>query len=223
MKWLLAILLTILAVVAGWAPSGVQAASLRVPAMLYPGGAHISYQSVLSNEQMDCMWGFFCEGNVPLFHFATQDQLHRVDGWGQFAGLRRHGRMVIGFELFVSRYAPASDAEGVSWSARAFADLRAAIYAHGYITLRHLPRLVPAADSGGYLAELEPSSDYDLVVMGCWTGSLEVEGIVMYDHHSPWAQHTALTDLTLQVKAAMDGSLDLHRGASHPEATVESR
>jgi hypothetical protein len=203
MKSSAVLLLAAFGVAAALTSQDVQAAPLRIPAAIYPPSAHIAYRPALTNQDMDCVWGFFCEGNVPLFHFATQDQLHRVDGWAQFAGWRHQGKMLMAFALFASHYAPASDTGGVPWSARAFADLRVAIRAHGYAPLRHLPRLMPATDRGGSLAELESSGGSDLVVMACWTGSLEVEAIAMYDHHSLWAQRTALTDLTLQVQAAL--------------------
>jgi hypothetical protein len=114
--------------------------------------------------------------------------------------------MIMAFALFASHYKPTTDVEGVSWSARAVADLRAALRAHGYAPLRQLPRLAPATDSGRSLAELKPSGVSGLLVMACWTGSLEVEAIAMYDPHSSWAQHTVMTDLTLQVQTVIDSS-----------------
>jgi hypothetical protein len=84
-------------------PHGVQAAPLYIPATVYPPGTHIAYRPVLTNAEMDCLWGFFCEGNVPLFHFQTQDQLHRVDGWAQFAGVQRRGRTSMAFEFYDHR------------------------------------------------------------------------------------------------------------------------
>ncbi len=57
-----------------------------VPPGIYPPGTHVVHEPAISNQEMDCMWGFFCEGgHIPLFHFALQGQLHRVSGWGWFA------------------------------------------------------------------------------------------------------------------------------------------
>jgi len=156
-------------------PQGVQAAPLRIPAASYPSGAHIASRPVLSNQQMDCLWGFFCEGNVPLFHFQTQDQLHRVDGWAQFAGVQRRGRTSMAFELFVSRYDQVPDETGTPWSERAFLDLQATIRAHGYLLDRRDADLLSAARTGGTLVAVQHVGKQDLVVMASWSGTREIE------------------------------------------------
>jgi hypothetical protein len=177
------------------------AAVTRLPTTLYPAGASISYRT-LSNHQMDCLWGFFCEGNVPLFHFYTQDQLHRVGGWAQFAGLRRHGRVVMSFELFSSRYRAGGDLDGTPFSKEAFEDLTNAIHAHGYVRLGQQPHLLPASVTGGSVAEIERLGPTELVVMASWSGTQEVESILLVDHGSASIRAAAYRYLTEQTVSA---------------------
>jgi hypothetical protein len=203
MKWQKTILLVLLAVLAHWIPGEVDAASLRLPAAVYPPGAHIGYRPVLTNEQMDCMWGFVCEGgHFPNFHFRTQDELGRLSGWGQFAGIQHEGRTTMAFELFVSRYNPVSDGTGMPWSEQMFIDLTMAIHAQGYHLDRHNADLLPAASEGRSLVAVQYLGKQDLVVMAAWSGTLEVEGIALYDHRSPAARQTAWGSLALQIHLA---------------------
>ena len=179
------------------------AANLRLPATLYPRGAHITYRPSLSNDAMDCLWGFFCEGNVPLFHVQTQDQLHRADGWGQFAGLRRHGQMVMAFELFASHYAPGADQQGMAWSAAAFDDFLQVSLLQGYTPAPHISQLLPRGVGGASGALLQSSGKDDLLVMACWRGSAEVEAIATFPQRSQTLRAVAVRDLSQQVAAAL--------------------
>ena len=200
-KSLAVLLLVAFCIAAALTPQGVRAAPLGIPAAVYPAGAHISYRPVLTNAEMDCLWGFFCEGNLPLFHFATQDQLHRVGGWGQFAGVQHRGRMTTAFELFVSRYDPVPDDTGIPWGERAFLDLKAAIRAQGYYLVPHGTDLLPAAPATGALLAVQHLGKQDLVVMASWSGTLEIEGIALYDHR-PAARQSAWASLARQIHLA---------------------
>jgi hypothetical protein len=202
MKWQKAILFTLLAVGAGWVPHTAQAASLRIPSHVYPPGAHIGYRPVLTNGEVDCMWGFLCEGNLPNFHVSTQDALHRLRGWGQFAGIQHRGRTTMAFALFISRYDPIPDEAGTPWSERAFLDLQTALHAQGYVRDGHDEALLPAARSGGALVAGQYLGRQDLVVMASWSGNVEIEGIALYDHRPPAARQTARTSLALQIHLA---------------------
>ena len=151
---------------------------------------------------MDCMWGFFCEGGLPNFHVRTQDELHRMDGWGQFAGIQQRGRTTMAFDLFVSRYDPVPDETGTLWSERAFLDLQAALHAQGYHLDRRGADLLPAAREGGTLVAVQHVGKQDLVVMASWSGTREIEGIAFYDHRPPAARQTAWASLALQIHLA---------------------
>jgi hypothetical protein len=179
-----------------------QAASPQIPARDYPAGASISFRPTLSNHQMDCLWGFFCEGGVPLFHLLSEDQLHRVGGWAQFAGLRQRGRIAVAFQLFASQYQAGTDADGTPFSQEAFDDLIRVVHAHGYSVMANQPHLVPAAANGGSIAEVQRWSSNELIVMACWSGTQDVEAIVAVDHGSESVRRNALRDLTLQVLRA---------------------
>jgi hypothetical protein len=179
------------------------AAGPRLPATLYPIGAHTTYRPSLSNEDMDCLWGFFCEGNVPLFHFQTQDQLHRTDGWGQFAGVQRHGQMVMAFELFASHYAPGVDREGIAWSTAGFHDFLYASRLQGYTLVPHISHLLPRGNAGTSVALLQRGGPDDLVVMASWMGSTEIEAIATFPHRSQTLRAIAVRSLAQQVAAAL--------------------
>jgi hypothetical protein len=203
MKWQKTILLVLLAVLAYLTPREVYAASPLLPAAVYPPGAHIGYRPALTNVQMDCMWGFVCEGgHIPNFHFSGQDALHRLSGWGQFAGIQHRGRTTMAFELFISRYDPIPDDSGTSWSERAFLDLRAALHAQGYVRDGRDETLLPSVQSSGTFVAGQSLGRQDLVVMAVWSGNLEIEGIGLYNHRPPAARQTARTSLALQIYLA---------------------
>jgi hypothetical protein len=202
MKTSRALLFLISAALAAISMGGVQAAAPRLPATLYPAGARISYNPSLSNHSMDCMWGFVCEGYVPLFHTVTQDGLQRKAGWDQLASIpQRRGPRIV-FWLFASRYAPASDDSAKPWSAWAFEDLHRQINAHGYARLGGSFHLLPPASLGASLAAREQTGGWDLVVMAAWSGDIEVESIVMYPHRSP-IRAAVVASLARQVRAAL--------------------
>jgi hypothetical protein len=180
-------------------PGPAHAAPARIPPSMYPTGAHITYQAAMSDETMDCMWGFFCEGGLPVFHFSTERDLHRAGGWGQFAGWHNNA---MTFELFVSHYENELNDQGSPWSAAAFADFAAALRANGYSPLRLASRIRPQATTGGVLTEIQYNGPRDLVVMARWFGSTEIEALAMFSHRSQAARHTALVDLAHQVHAA---------------------
>jgi hypothetical protein len=202
MKLSVIALLIFLSAVPGLAPHRAAAAALGVPAPAYPLGAEISYRPALSNAEMDCLWNFFCEGGVPLFHLASQDQLHRIAGWAQFAGVHRRGRMAMAFQLFVSRYSPVPDTTETAWSNDAFLDLARTIHAEHYRQESSARELLPAATEGGALVAVQRSGDQDLVIMAYWAGSLEIEGIASYKHVSQAAKQTAFASLALQIHLA---------------------
>jgi hypothetical protein len=188
----------------GLVPHSVQAAPLRIPATLYPTGAHIGYRPVLTNAEVDCMWGFTCEGGyIPNFHFRTQDLLHRLSGWGQFAGVQQHGRTTMAFELFAGRYDPASDETGTSWSERAVIDLQAALHVQGYRQVRRNADAILGGHVSSPLLAVQHLGKQDLVVMACRSGSLELEGIALYDHRLPAAKRIAWNSLALQIHRAV--------------------
>ena len=206
MKRLATLALLALGSLGSWMPNGAHATAAGLPARLYPPGAHVTYRPVLANAEMDCMWNSFCEGGIPLFHVATQEQLHRIGGWGQFAAVWHKGQVKTAFELFASSY----ESNGARhWSVQAFADFHAAVAAHGYSIARQQSLLLRVT-SGRCLQAVEPGSGSDdkgLTVMACWSGNSEVEAIAMYPHHSRPSARTALTDLARQVTAAMSTTI----------------
>ncbi len=204
MKLSVIALLILLGVVPALMPHHAAAAPLGVPAPAYPLGAEISYRPALTNAEMDCLWNFFCEGGVPLFHLTSQDQLRRVAGWAQFAGVHHRGRMAMAFQLFVSRYSAVPDTTGTTWSEVAFLDLTRSIHAQHYRQKSAARELLPAPQGGGALVAVQRSGDQDLVIMARWTGSLEIEGIASYDHGSRTARQTAFASLALQIHLASE-------------------
>ena len=198
----LTILIITASLVAMACPTQSHAANL--PAALYPAGTHVIYQPAITNQQMDCMWGFLCEGGyVPNFHFAIQGALHRLSGRGWFADWHHNA---IAFELFASSYDATPDQNGTLWSARAYGDLLDAIRAQGYTTLPHAPRLLSKTGDGESSVELQRAGNATLIVIACWTGSVEIEGIVAYTRTSRLSRHMALTYLTRQVRVALHPS-----------------
>ena len=185
-------------------PHGVEAESPRIPVTVYPAGAHIGYRPVLTNAEVDCMWGFTCEGGyLPNFHTNTQDALHRMGGWGQFAGIQRGGRTTMAFELFINRYDPVPNEIGTDWSELAFSDLKSALHVQGYHIDRREAGLVSVGHVGGALVAVQLLGKQDLVVMAVWSGTLEIEGIALYEHRSPAARQTAWDSLARQISRAL--------------------
>jgi hypothetical protein len=185
----------------------VQADPFRLPAAIYPPGAHLGFRPALTNAEMDCRWGFVCEGGyIPNFHLNTQDTLHRESGWDQSAGIQQRGRTTMAFELFVSRYDPVSEDVGITWSERAFLDLQAAVRAQGYLLHPRERHLLPEAHPGDKLVAVQYLGKQDLIVMAFWSGTLEIEGIALYDHRSPTAKQTAWTSLAVQFLRASQRS-----------------
>jgi hypothetical protein len=179
--------------VAAFACTSVEAARPAVPAALYPAGAHISFRAHVTNHQLDCLWSFFCDGRLALFHTQTQDQLGRTGGWAEFAGAHLDGGRMV-FALFASTYAP-------GWSKRAYEDLTVAIENQGYTPAAGLSTHLSIAD-GESMAELQPNGSFDLVVMAAWTGDHEIEGLVDFAHNAR-ARHDALRFLRRQMKVAL--------------------
>jgi hypothetical protein len=108
------------------------------------------------------------------------------------------------FNLFASRYATGDDPVlNVPWSARAYADLRAAAGARGYTALPGALDLLPAGGGRRCTGLRTADGPVDLAVMACWRGRGEVEAIVMYTHGSGRTQETALHDLARQVLTAL--------------------
>jgi hypothetical protein len=179
--------------VAAFTCTGAQAARPAVPAALYPAGAHISFRAHVSNHQLDCLWSFFCDGGIALFHTQTQDQLQRTGGWAEFGGATLDGGRML-FALFSSTYAP-------GWNEQAYEDLIVAIENQGYSPVPGLSTHLSVAD-GQSMAELQPNGSFDLVVMACWTGTQEVEGLADFAP-SARARHDALRYLRRQLQIAL--------------------
>jgi hypothetical protein len=194
-------LLPVLAGVLALVSSTVYASPLGVPAGLYPTGAHVTYRPALTNHAMDCMWGYVCEDGLSLFHVNTQDTLHRLGGWAQFAGIRHQDRTTMAFELFASRYDSEPNLSGTPWSELAFIDLQKAIDGQGYHLVPDGIHLLTTPTAGGALVALRRDGRQDLVVMAAWSGSTEIEGIALYEH-SPAAKQTAWTSLARQIERA---------------------
>jgi hypothetical protein len=155
---------------------------------------------------MDCAWGFACRHGQPLageprFHLTFQDALHRISGWGQLARSTVLGHEML-FALFVSRYDPGAP-DGLPWNVRAFMDFRVALMDQNYQDLDPVPRLAPAGVVANQsLQELRAPAD-DIRAMTCWTGTIEVEGLAVYQHGSKQALHIATRYLVRQLRAAI--------------------
>jgi hypothetical protein len=186
---------------AGTLTSTAGAATSPLPASLYPAGASITYRPSVSNHTMDCLWGFSCEGDVPLFHEETQAGLHRVRGWAQFAGVHHNGQLSTAFELFASRYRPGANDVDLPWAGAALADFQTALRAHRYTPVRNGPHLLTAGVSGAQV--VERSGQNDIVVMAVWNGRTEVEAIVAFYRASPSARRAAIGLLAQQVRRAL--------------------
>lgn len=179
--------------------AGTLAANAPIAASLYPAGAHISYRPDLSNLQMDCMWGFLCDGGVVLFHTTSESTLHRLSGWGEFASSGVDGPS---FELFASRYGSGTNFDGTPWAQAAFADLALASRTHGYRTV-HLSQIHHTSlDPTHVLTAQVPCGASNLLVMAWWDGTAEVEAIVAYNRKPAAERRIAVTDLVRQVDMA---------------------
>jgi hypothetical protein len=179
-------------------PAGAEASALS--ASLYPRGAVITYRPDVSNHTMDCLWGFLCEGDVSLYHSRLQDDLHRLGGWAQFAGLHRHSRLSMAFELFASRYAPDPTDQNVPWAGAALTDFGRALQAHSYTMMSSPPRLLGRDSIGAQTVE---RSGKDMVVMAAWSGHTEVEAIVAFYQASSTARRAAIGMPAQQVRRAL--------------------
>lgn len=176
-----------------------EAATPRIPTGMYPTRAHISYVASMSDKQMDCMWSFFCEGGIPIFHLTSEVDLHRQAGWAQFAGWHNNA---MTFELFVSRYEDSVNDQGISRSAAAFTDFSSALRMQGYRPYHRLIRIHSVQPIGSSLAEIQYNGPKDIVVVAEWFGVSEIEALTMFTHGSQSARQIALRDLALQVHAA---------------------
>jgi hypothetical protein len=197
-------------------PTATRAQAPQTPAVtlisrsLYPAHSHIVVMSAATNLQVDCAWGFVCEAGKPdmqqpRFHLSTEDALHRLSGWGQLAQGTLFGKPVY-FSVFVSHY-DAGDPDGLPWNVRAFMDFREALMLQGYQDLDPVPRLAPrGALANQGLQQLHARSG-DVRAMTCWTGTIEAEGIAMYQHGSKPARQSATTYLTRQLRAAIQMAL----------------
>ncbi len=149
------------------------------------------------------MWGFVCEGaGLPNFHFTTQDHLHRLRGWGQFAGIQHHGRTTMAFQVFVSQYDAIVDETGIPRAHQAYLDFKLAIGAQGYRLDRHASHRLPAVSNRDTLVAVQYLGQQDLVVMAARSGNWEVEGIALYTHQSPTSRATAWASLVRQIEDA---------------------
>lgn len=110
------------------------------------------------------------------------------------------------FAVYASRYSDDGSA-GVPWNVLAFADFRGALMSQWYSELNHVPRLLPRGVVGNTSAQLSQSSSGDVLAMSCWTGSIEVEGVVVYAHGSVTQRNLAGRDLARQILAAVTASV----------------
>jgi hypothetical protein len=208
----LAALLAPLAFVALADGAIARAADAGLPAALYPSDTRLTYQSRVSNAEMDLDWGFVGVGYVghnglqlqpsaiSLFHVHTQDDLHRIGGWSQI-GVSMRGHHFAEFALFASQYSTASATVGGLWSRQAMLDLQLAAWLHAYRPLAHVPSLLPAGASGRVLALHRRYGHSSVLLVGYQNGAQEVEGMVCTD--LGWADRQVLwRDLVRQVRAA---------------------
>lgn len=190
-----------LTVLLGGITSPASADTAGIPASLYPSGTRITDFPSVSNSTMDCQWGFFCEGSLPVFHLQPQDELQRVGGWAQYA-VWQHDNKRMHFVAYGSQCTPARDWVGRPWSRSAFDDFQAAILAQGYQRLRGTLGLLPKGLDGGASASLQRCGPDDLIAMAAWAGSREVEALAVFGHRSPGSRRFALTILARQLRAA---------------------
>jgi hypothetical protein len=116
------------------------------------------------------------------------------------------------FAVYASRYSDDSS-DGVPWNVLAFADFRGALMSQQYSDLNRVPQLLPKGVIGNTSAQLARSSDGDVYALSCWTGSIEVEGVVIYAHNAPAQRRVAQRDLARQVRAAV-------RALAYPRAAT---
>lgn len=183
------------------ATSWAKAAQPQIPKSFYPSGAHITRFPVFSNDQMDCNWGFFCEGNVPLFHFQSQDELRRLGGWAEYASwTQNHHR--IETAIYASAYSSEPSEHAIPRSQEAFIDFQHATYLHGYrvlpLRLAHPIRSAP----GNTVIERQPGPT-GLLVEACWSGTFEVEALIADGGHTLRARRLAISTVSALVHAAM--------------------
>ncbi|HLJ67808.1 MAG TPA: hypothetical protein VKX16_10665 [Chloroflexota bacterium] len=198
-----------LSAVMAMVPTETHAASLRIQATSYPPHTRLTQLSPLSNSQMDCDWSFTCANgspvtSAPVFHFNTQDELHRLTGWAQFGDSGRRATRML-FAVFASRYST-DDSGGLPWNVRAFSDFRTALMAQRYRDISRVPPLLPAGQVGNTSEQLASSASGDVVAMACWTGSIEVEGLAVYAHGSKTQRHLAVRYLARQIRVAVSGT-----------------
>jgi hypothetical protein len=200
-------------------PVGAHADVIRpLPAALYPAHTTLSTSNNVSNTQMDCDWGFTCANGAPLmqqplFHFTTEDDLHRISGWAQFGRMRTQGKQMR-FAIYASQYVDGQDAEGLPWSLRAFVDFRLTTLAHGFAELNRDPVLNPHGVLGNSGGQILRGRSQDVLALSCWAGSVEVEAVAIYAHGDHGARSIALRDLTRQARVAVREAHNLSEGGS---------
>ena len=178
---------------------------------LYPARTRISVLAPLSNQQMDCNWGFACHNGQALlqswiFHLRTQDDLHRLSGWAQFGDVRPLARRML-FAVFASHYS-LDASNGLPWNIAAFSDFRGATMSMRYQELEHTPPFLPKGILGNTSVQQLRSNSIDILAMACWAGSIEVEGIAIYTHGETHQERIAMQSLTGQMRAATAEALD---------------
>jgi hypothetical protein len=155
---------------------------------------------------MDCAWGFVCQDgqplvHQPLFHLRTQDDLHRLGGWAQFASGGVQGHHLL-FALLASHYGP-SDPESMPWNVQAFSDFRIALTVVGYRDVERVPRLAPKGAVANQSLQVLHSPTMTVLAMSCWTGSIEIEGTAIFHPNSVALRRVALHHLIAQMRAAV--------------------
>lgn len=198
----LATIALVLALVLSLVPGGVtRAAPMKIPSSLYPAGAHVTFDATLTNAQVDCLWNFFCDGGIPLYHSYSQEQLQRQSGWGEFAGFHR-GHTIQNFELFASQYLAGLTPAGTPYSMLAFDDLVQTSRSYGYVRLSTQPRLLASGVPGGTIAEELHDGTSVLIIMAAWSGTQDVEAIALVDGGSKSVLQVTVNELEGQVRWA---------------------
>jgi hypothetical protein len=182
--------------------------TLKIPAALYPHGARITPLRAPSNRTVDCDWGFECDERgirrQSLFHTLSQDQLHRVGGWMQFAYVENGGHPTT-FALILSHYGPGVDLNGHQWSMRAYEDLWRAAWLGGFRFQPAQSAVLMGIPAGQIRSGVWSRAGVTSVLVAYWNGQDEIEASTTYDARQVRKGRLVRTLLTLQVREAVGG------------------
>lgn len=172
---------------------------IPVPAGDYPRQTVLEYFPSMTNRQFDCVFGWDCDAHVPYFHLSTEDQLHRVRGWGIWGHWHDD---VMGFELYSSVYVQPTTRDAPSWNQVAAQDELVALGLWRHVTAaRTIPMVLPDGVRGQAFARSINLPGWHVFLLTAWWGSdREVEGAVLYP---PARKGEARRDLIRQVRIAV--------------------